>query len=91
LLCGDTISRFLTEIPGTLTQDENKKKKVYQKTEGISTEFGQGEVVEHKLWGRGRILKVKKLAGDVELDVDFKSVGLKHLLGSFAPIRKVES
>lgn len=86
-----TISRFLTEIPGTLTQDENKKKKVYQKTEGISTEFGQGEVVEHKLWGRGRILKVKKLAGDVELDVDFKSVGLKHLLGSFAPIRKVES
>jgi len=41
------------------------------------------------MWGRGEVLKVKNLKDDVELDVAFESTGLKHLLVSFAPIRKV--
>ncbi|MGM0366709.1 MAG: DNA helicase PcrA [Actinomycetota bacterium] len=85
------VSRFLAEIPEKLLRDEGKKKEFYGKKEASThTEFDQGDIVEHKLWGRGTVLKVKKLSGDAELDVDFESVGLKHLLGSFAPIRKVD-
>jgi DNA helicase-2/ATP-dependent DNA helicase PcrA len=42
------------------------------------------------MWGKGQVLNVKKLKGDMELDVNFYSVGLKHLLVSFAPIKKIE-
>ena len=42
------------------------------------------------MWGRGQVLNVKRLSDDVELDVIFNSVGLKHLLVSFAPLEKVE-
>ena len=39
--------------------------------------------------GTGEVLKVKKLNDDVELDVFFEKVGLKHLLVSFAPVKKI--
>jgi DNA helicase II / ATP-dependent DNA helicase PcrA len=40
------------------------------------------------MWGIGEVLRVKELNGDSEIDVVFKSVGLKHLITSFAPIKK---
>ena len=42
------------------------------------------------MWGRGQVLNVKRLSDDIELDVNFTSMGLKHLLVSFAPLTKVE-
>ncbi len=55
----------------------------------VFIDYKPGDLIEHKMWGRGEILKVKKLKADVEIDVLFESVGLKHLLVSFAPIRKI--
>jgi DNA helicase II / ATP-dependent DNA helicase PcrA len=55
----------------------------------VFKDYRAGDTVEHKMWGRGEVLKVKSLKDDVELDVAFESAGLKHLLVSFAPIRKV--
>lgn len=85
-----TISRFLKEIPPQLLEDESPKKIPLP---GLASreipEIGAGEMVEHKLWGKGRVLKVKELPQDIELDIEFDSVGLKHLLGSYAPIKKV--
>ena len=37
-----------------------------------------GDKIEHKLWGSGEILRVKKSSDDLELDVAFRSVGLKN-------------
>ena len=42
------------------------------------------------MWGRGEVLKVKRLNDDIEIDVVFDKVGLKHLLVSFAPIKKID-
>jgi len=53
-------------------------------------DFRKGDMVEHKMWGAGKVLKVKKLKDDVELDVIFEKTGIKHLLVSFAPLRKVK-
>jgi DNA helicase II / ATP-dependent DNA helicase PcrA len=95
-----TASRFLSEIPTNLISDENKdsvisasgfKSKVRDHTrKEVSFDYKIGDFLEHNMWGRGQVLNVKKLKGDMELDVNFYSVGLKHLLVSFAPIKKVE-
>ena len=51
--------------------------------------YKAGDKIEHKLWGNGEILRAKKSSDDLELDVVFKSVGLKKILASIAPIKKV--
>ncbi len=60
-----------------------------QSDSAVFKDYKAGDAVEHKMWGRGEVLKVKILKDDVELDVSFGNAGLKHLLVSFAPIRKV--
>jgi len=94
-----TASRFLSEIPPNLVSDENSS--VSKITSGIRSNIGNdikkeidfdykiGDFVEHRMWGKGQVLNIKKLSGDMELDVNFYSVGLKHLLVSFAPIQKI--
>jgi DNA helicase II / ATP-dependent DNA helicase PcrA len=93
-----TISRFINEITPGLIIDENKREKERKEgspeevKEGYGKEYSykEGDIVEHKYWGLGKILKVKKLSDDCELDVIFDRAGLRHLLLSFAPIKKIE-
>ena len=65
----------------------SKKTKNHTKEKSLN-DFAVGDAVEHKLWGEGEILRIKDLFDDVELDVAFKSVGLKKLLASIAPLKK---
>ena len=50
--------------------------------------YKAGDKIEHKLWGSGEILRVKKSPDDLEVDAVFKSVGLKKILASIAPIKR---
>ncbi len=93
-----TVSRFINEISEDLLIDENKVEsksirrgaaKNRDDGYGGNYNYKKGDLIEHKYWGQGRVLKVKKLAGDCELDVMFNQAGLKHLLVSFAPIKKI--
>jgi len=94
-----TASRFLREIPDSLVIDENKaeskktavKKPIGKDAEKLKVKYKIGDFVEHKLWGRGQVLNVKRLSDDVELDVNFTGMGLKHLLVSFAPLEKIKN
>ena len=93
-----TVSRFVNEISPELVIDENKvdlqsrryRPEKHKKDHSDIYIYDEGDVIEHKYWGQGEILRVKKLPDDCEIDVMFKSAGLKHLLVSFAPIKKVE-
>jgi DNA helicase II / ATP-dependent DNA helicase PcrA len=58
---------------------------------GIYQQYSEGDIILHKMWGKGEVLKVKNLNKEIELDVVFDSVGLKNLLVSFAPIKKIDS
>ncbi|MCG2789459.1 MAG: UvrD-helicase domain-containing protein [Actinomycetia bacterium] len=101
---GDTsfkvLSRFIREIPQNLIIDENiieaenRSKSRGAKRSGAghsdSEDYSEGDLIEHKMWGRGEVLKVKILKDDIEIDVVFDQVGLKHLLVSFAPIKKID-
>jgi len=93
-----TVSRFINEIPPDLVIDENRIESESMK-QGAAAEkngyggnysYKKGDLIEHKYFGQGKILKVKKLVDDCELDVIFDKAGIKHLLVSFAPIKKIK-
>ena len=69
--------------------DSRKFKDPGFKKEKDFLSFKVGDLIEHRLWGNGEILRVKKSTDDLELDVVFKSVGLKKILASIAPIKKI--
>ncbi|KRL43010.1 ATP-dependent DNA helicase [Companilactobacillus mindensis DSM 14500] len=48
-----------------------------------------GDKVNHKAWGTGTVVKVNGNGQNAELDVAFKSQGIKRLLAEYAPITKV--
>ncbi|WP_028983591.1 DNA helicase PcrA [Sporolactobacillus terrae] len=53
--------------------------------------WNAGDKVSHNKWGQGTIVATRGSGDSVELDIVFPSpVGLKRLLGAFAPIEKVE-
>lgn len=97
-----TVSRFINEIPQDLIIDENRIESESMKRGGAqgraadkngyggNYRYRKGDLIEHKYFGQGKILKVKKLADDCELDVIFGKAGIKHLLVSFAPIKKIK-
>ncbi|GAI01956.1 unnamed protein product [marine sediment metagenome] len=97
-----TVSRFINEIPQDLIIDENRIESESMKRGGAQGraadkngyggdyQYRKGDLIEHKYFGQGKILKVKKLADDCELDVIFGKAGIKHLLVSFAPIKKIK-
>ncbi len=93
-----SVSRFVGEITDSLLIDENKTGSLRIRKEssleeegyGLKTDYKVGDRIEHKMWGKGEILKIKKLKDDSELDVSFDMVGPKHLLLSFAPVKKID-
>ncbi|MCE5328927.1 UvrD-helicase domain-containing protein [bacterium] len=74
----------------TKSKDSKKSDNSGFKKEKDFLNFKVGDLVEHKLWGNGEILRAKKSVDDLELDVVFKSVGLKKILASVAPIKKIQ-
>ncbi|MDN3955908.1 DNA helicase PcrA [Sporolactobacillus laevolacticus] len=63
---------------------------VLQKKTHNTEAWTAGDKVLHKKWGQGTIVSTRGNGDSVELDIVFPSpVGLKRLLGAFAPIEKV--
>ena len=51
--------------------------------------YEPGDVVEHKVFGRGKVLKVKPAAGDQIVEINFEKVGVKKTMANFAPLTKI--
>ncbi|GGB10640.1 DNA helicase PcrA [Macrococcus hajekii] len=89
-------SRFLDEIPQDLLEGKApviKKRGFSRRTTTHQPAPGQykiGDKVIHKSWGEGLVSNVTDKGGSQELDIIFKSVGMKRLLSQFAPIEKKE-
>ena len=54
-----------------------------------SKHYEPGDVVEHKVFGRGTVLKVKPAAGDQIVEINFEKVGIKKTMANFAPLIKI--
>lgn len=64
---------------------------VLRKNNHNDEEWKVGDQVLHKKWGKGTVVSLKGEGDSVELDIAFpKPVGLKRLLGAFAPIEKAK-
>lgn len=91
---GNNISTSKTKAPFA-RQDERARAQVYvaKKASGaVGAEKGSwsvGDQVQHKAWGPGVVVKVNGTGDDMELDIAFKTQGVKRLLAAFAPIKKV--
>lgn len=82
----------LTSAPfaDRFTSVYKKPAPMLQKRPTGNEEWHAGDKVLHKKWGQGTVVSTKGSGDSVELDIVFPSpVGLKRLLGAFAPIEKV--
>ncbi|MDR1567103.1 MAG: DNA helicase PcrA [Streptococcaceae bacterium] len=50
--------------------------------------FSIGDVIEHRKWGEGTVIKVTGTNDSQELDIAFSGLGIKRVLAKFAPITK---
>ncbi|MEA5051607.1 MAG: 3'-5' exonuclease [Oscillospiraceae bacterium] len=51
--------------------------------------FRPGDVVEHKIFGRGVVVSAAPLGGDTLVEVDFERHGRKKTMANYAPMKKV--
>ena len=59
-----------------------------QKKENVS--YAPGDVVEHRVFGRGTVLNATPIAGDCIVEIQFDRVGVKKTMANYAPLKKVE-
>ena len=52
--------------------------------------YAPGDVVEHRVFGRGVVQRVTPMAGDQIVEIRFEKVGLKKTMANYAPLKKVE-
>lgn len=64
--------------------------KMNQGTGAEQESWSAGDKVKHKKWGIGTVVSVNGTGKDMELDIAFPQQGVRRLLASFAPIKKVE-
>lgn len=88
-------SRFLEEISPKLAQKSQefapaKKPKLpeYKTTSAAAPVYKPGEYVIHKKFGRGQIITVQQFGNDAKLEINFETVGTKHLMAVFAKLTK---
>ena len=48
--------------------------------------YEPGDIVEHKVFGRGKVLKVKPAAGDQIVEISFEKVGVKKTMANLRPL-----
>ncbi|MCI2046161.1 MAG: UvrD-helicase domain-containing protein [Faecalibacterium sp.] len=52
--------------------------------------YAPGDTVEHKIFGRGTVLRVTPASGDQIVEVRFEKAGIKKTMANFAPMQKTE-
>ena len=57
--------------------------------ENTTKHYEPGDVVEHKVFGRGTVVAVKSAAGDQIVEIRFEKVGIKKTMANFAPLTKI--
>lgn len=74
----------------TVTSGLDAAKQASQDNAEGAVSFVAGDKVAHGKWGEGTVIAVKGKDQDMELQIAFPApIGIKRLLASFAPIKKV--
>ncbi|TDA67489.1 MAG: DNA helicase PcrA [Clostridia bacterium] len=81
-------SRFLNEIPEVLL--ERVGADFFRGGAALAGAYAPGDRVEHARWGEGVVVGVDGSGPEAVVVVEFPQYGMKQLLLSMAPLRKVE-
>ena len=54
-----------------------------------AAQFAPGDLVEHRVFGRGKVLKATPIAGDCIVEIQFDRVGVKKTMANYAPLKKI--
>ena len=54
-----------------------------------SVQYTPGDLVEHRVFGRGKVLKATPIAGDCIVEIQFDRVGVKKTMANYAPLKKI--
>ena len=77
-------------VPKTSAKQINFTGTLATKTNANTTKhYEPGDVVEHKVFGRGTVVAVKPAAGDQIVEIRFEKVGIKKTMANFAPLTKI--
>ena len=77
-------------VPKTTAKQINFTGAPTAKTNANTTKrYEPGDVVEHKVFGRGTVVAVKPAAGDQIVEIRFEKVGIKKTMANFAPLTKI--
>ena len=77
-------------VPKTPAKQINFTGTPVTKTNANTTKhYEPGDVVEHKVFGRGTVVAVKPAAGDQIVEIRFEKVGIKKTMANFAPLTKI--
>ncbi len=88
-------SRFLEEIPPHLVAasdplDESCEDAANDAIQPRAHQpYSPGDLVYHRKWGRGRVVKIKGQGENAELWVEFPNLGVKTLLARYAPLERI--
>ena len=58
-----------------------------KKKEAIS--YAPGDLVEHRVFGKGKVIKATPIAGDCIVEIQFDRVGVKKTMANYAPLKKL--
>lgn len=83
-------TRLATTTTYAAKQTHSTKQVANQGTGAEKGNWQAGDKVMHKKWGQGTVVAVNGTSTDMELDIAFPNEGVRRLLASFAPIKKVE-
>ena len=54
-----------------------------------SAGYKPGDVVEHRVFGKGTVIKATPIAGDCIVEIQFDRVGVKRTMANYAPLTKL--
>ena len=81
-------SRFLNEIPDNLLEYSGGRKQ--NKSFGFTKPpvksgavFNVGDCVQHKVFGKGMVMKTEKMGNDTMLEIAFDKAGTKTLMANY--------
>lgn len=57
---------------------------------GNMLDFHEGDIVQHRKFGKGKVIGAQPVGNDMFLKVDFESVGEKNLMAAYVQLEKVE-
>lgn len=63
--------------------------KVKQKNVENTQQFFKNELVNHPIFGKGKIISTIKLENDCLIEIDFEKLGIKKVMANFAKLQKI--